>query len=87
MISTASIEPGKLDAKAIIPFPPSAVYMFWNRASPENIRPKAFPRPPFVVVSIFMLGLIQLMLPRSVIIFSPASSSQITTGSGVPSIL
>ena len=54
--------------------------------SPESIRPKAFPKPPLVLVSIFMLGVIQLMLPRSVIMVSPGSSWQITTGSGVPSI-
>jgi len=54
--------------------------------SPESIRPNAFPRPPLVLVSIFMLGVIQLMLPRSVSMVSPASSWQITTGSGAPSI-
>ena len=78
--------PGKLEAKAISPWPPWAVYRFWKMESPESIRPNALPRPPLVLVSIFMLGVIQLMLPRSVIMVSPGSSWQITTGSGVPSI-
>ena len=43
--------------------------------------------PPPVVVSMRMLGLIQLMLPRSVIMASPSRSWQITTGSVPPSIL
>jgi len=49
-----------------------AVYRFWNKESPENILPKAFPMPPLVEVSIFMLGLIQDMEPLSVIRVSPA---------------
>ena len=53
--------------------------------SPENIRPKAFPRPP-AEVCISILGLIQTIEPFSVIILSPALSSQITTGVGSPLI-
>ena len=56
-------------------------------ASPENIRPSTLPTPPFEVVSILMFGVIQAMAPLSVIMVSPASSVQITTGNGVPSIL
>ena len=47
--------------------------------SPENIRPKALPRPP-AVVAISILGLIQAMEPFSVIMVSPLFSVQITTG-------
>mgnify|MGYP003314270966 CR=1 FL=1 len=42
---------------------------------------------PFEVVSIFMLGVIQLMEPFSVISVSPGATSQMTTGSGSPTIL
>ena len=70
-----------------MPGPPWAVYRFWNMASPANIRPRARPMPPPVVVSMRMLGLIQLMLPRSVIMASPLRSWQMTTGRVPPSIL
>ena len=49
-------------------------------------RPKAPPRPPFAPVSIFMFGLIQLILPLSVIIDSPAANSHTTTGKFPPKI-
>jgi hypothetical protein len=47
----------------------------------ENIRPRP---PPWVCIS--MLGLIQHMDPRSVIIFSPLSRLQMTTGKLPPLI-
>ena len=56
-----------------------------KEAGVDVYKRQAFPRPPLEVVSIFILGLIQLMLPRSVIMASPAASRQITTGSGAPS--
>ena len=85
-MDNALIEPGKLDAKAIIPSPLIDVYLFWKMESPENILPKAFPIPPFVDVSIFIFGLIQLIDPRSVIIVSPCATWQTTTGNGSPCI-
>ena len=81
----ARMEPGKLEPKAIMPGPPWAVYVFWKMESPENMRPKALPMPP-APVSIFMLGLIQTMEPRSVIMDSPPSRWQTTTGRGSPRI-
>jgi hypothetical protein len=54
--------------------------------SPDSIRPNIFDTPPPEVVSIFILSLIQLIDPPSLIIVSPVLSSQITTGNGVPSI-
>ena len=81
------MEPGKLEAKAIIPPPFSAVYRFWNIPSPENILPITLEMPPLETVSILMLGDIQLMEPRSVIMLSPFSRVQITTGRVPPSIL
>ena len=54
--------------------------------SPENMRPKAPPRPPFAPVSIFMFGLIQLIAPLSVTMVSPGCSVQITTGRFPPLI-
>ena len=57
--------------------------MFWKMDSPENIRPKALPRPP-AEVSISILGDIHTMEPFSVIIGSPLSRSQMTTGMGSP---
>ena len=54
--------------------------------SPENIRPKALPRPP-ALVCISMLGDIHTMDPFSVIMDSLASTSQMTTGMGSPVIL
>ena len=60
--------------------------MFWNMDSPENIRPKALPMPP-ALVFISMLGDIQHMDPFSVIMDSPDSTSQITTGMGSPVML
>ena len=57
--------------------------MFWKMDSPENIRPKALPRPP-AEVSISILGDIHTMEPFSVIIGSPLSRSQMTTGVGSP---
>ena len=51
--------------------------------SPENIRPKALPKPP-AEVSILILGLIQTMEPFSVIMVSLAFRSQMTTGVGSP---
>ena len=47
--------------------------------SPENIRPKALPRPP-AEVSISMLGVIHTMEPFSVTMDSPGESWQMTTG-------
>ena len=61
----AIIVPGKLEANAIIPLPPTAVYLFWKIASPENIRPIALPKPP-ADVSICIFGDIQLIEPFSV---------------------
>ena len=49
------------------------------------MRPNTLPMPP-PDVSIFMFGLIHTMEPLSVIILSPASSVQITTGMGSPLI-
>lgn len=66
------MEPGKLDANAIIPGPPTAVYVFWKMDSPENILLNAFPTPP-APVSIFMLGVIQDIAPFSHLMDSPAS--------------
>ena len=57
--------------------------MFWKMDSPENMRPKAFPRPP-AEVSISILGDIHTMEPFSVIMDSLFSSSQMTTGMGSP---
>ena len=59
--------------------------MFWNMLSPEKARENILPRPP-PRVSISMLGLIQAMEPRSVIICSPSSIWQITTGNTPPVI-
>ena len=83
--STARIEPGKWEAKAIMPWPPSAVYRFWKRDSPENIRPNILPTPP-PTVSICIFGLIQLIAPDSQTTDSPGASVQITTGKGSPLI-
>ena len=47
--------------------------VIWKMLSPENILPKALPKPPLVLVSICILGLIQAIEPRSVIMRSPAS--------------
>ena len=44
--------------------------MFWNMDSPENIRPKALPRPP-AEVCISIPSVIQTIEPFSVIIDSP----------------
>ena len=52
-----------------------------------NIRPRDEPNPPLEVVSIRIWGLIQLILPDSVIIASPDSNVQTTAGSGSPMIL
>ena len=82
----ALMAPGKLEAKAMNPSPPSAVNLFWNAESPDTSRPSIFFIPPPVVVSIFMLGLIQLMLPLSVIMDSPADNSHTTTGRLPPKI-
>ena len=60
--------------------------MFWNRASPPSIRPKALPTLT-AEVCISMLGLIQHMEPRSVIMDSPLFNWQMTAGSGSPTIL
>ena len=54
--------------------------------SPENFLAIARPSPPPVVVSILMFGLIQLILPLSVIIDSPAANSHTTTGKFPPKI-
>ena len=81
------MEPGKLDEKAIIPGPPSAVYLFWKRLSPENARPSILPIPPFEEVSIFMFWLIHDIAPFSVIMVSPGSRLQMTTGKGSPSMV
>ena len=70
----------------MVPSPPSAVNLFWNAESPDTSRPSIFFTPPPVVVSIFILGLIQLMLPLSVIMDSPADSSHTTTGRFPPKI-
>ena len=59
--------------------------MFWNMLSPLNALENIFPRPP-PCVSICMLGVIQVMDPFSVIIFSPALSWQMTTGKLPPLI-
>ena len=60
--------------------------MFWKIFSPENILPNILPSPP-PLVCISMLGDIQTIEPLSVIMLSPASSSQVTTAMGSPSIL
>ena len=60
--------------------------MFWKMDSPENIRPKALPRPP-AEVSISMLGVIHTMEPFSVTMDSPGESWQMTTGVVSPWIL
>ena len=73
-------------ANAICPGPPMAVYLFWNMKSPLNILPIILPKPPVPWVCICILGVIQLMAPRSVMSDSPASTLQITTGSGSPTI-
>ena len=51
--------------------------------SPENMRPKALPSPP-AEVDISMLGDIHTMEPFSVIMVSPPSRLQMTTGMGSP---
>jgi len=66
------IEPGTLDANAIIPGPPSAVYVFWNMDSPENILLNALPMPP-VPVAIFIFGVIHDIAPFWHITLSPPS--------------
>jgi len=71
--SKGIIEPGKLEAKAIMPRPPMGVYSFMKRDSPVKSRPNIFFRPPPVLVSIFILGLIQLMAPLWVQRTCPAS--------------
>ena len=78
--------PGQQLVNEIIPSPPRQGYLFWNILSPEKSLPKAFPRPPFVVVSITILGVIQLIPQPSVIICSPSCKWQITAGNGVPLI-
>ena len=83
----ALILPGKQEAKAIVPLLPIAVYLFWNMCSPENARPNILPIPPLDDVSIFILGDIHDIAPFSVIIVSPGSRTQVTTGSGSPSIV
>ena len=60
--------------------------MFWNMDSPENMRPKALPRPP-AEVCISILGLIHTMEPFSVIMDSLPLRSHTTTGMGSPMIL
>ena len=78
-----SILPGKLEPKVTMPGPFSAVKMFWNMLSPDSALENILPRPP-PRVSIFMLGLCQTMDPFSVIICSPASRWQTTTGKAPP---
>ena len=69
----ARMVPGRLEPNAIMPGPPTAVYVFWKMESPENIRPKALPIPP-APVDISILGDIHTMDPRSVIMDSPAAT-------------
>ena len=81
------MEPEKLAANAIFSALISAECQFWKKACPANILPNAFYIPAPVAVSVFILMLIQDILPRSVIIFSFCSMPQIATDSSSELIL
>ncbi len=83
--SMAIIRPGKEEANAISA-ELLAVYRLMKRLSPLNTLPSTFFAPPSDDASVITSPLAHVRPPDSLIIVSPGSSWQITTGSDPPSM-